>query len=88
MNKVSRDKLRGKPLDDDCINLRPHITTHEFGQEDNRCYCRGLYNPSYEEIDEKCQKCGAFVNNAVPLEDWQPQSFKKVSKLTIKITKM
>lgn len=64
--KINRAKLRGKPLDEDC--KRAITTTHEYGADDNRVHCFGLYaNWSNCEIDEKCLKCGAYVDNSSPL---------------------
>ena len=64
---ISRAKLRGKPLDSDCN--RAHRTTHEYGVEDDRVYCYGLYEDTSDwKIREKCRECGAYVDNAKPLE--------------------
>ena len=38
---ISREKLRGKPLNNDC--KQAHRTTHEYGIKDDRVYCYGLY---------------------------------------------
>ena len=38
---ISRAKLRGYKLDEDC--KRANTTTHEYGLEDDRVFCRGLY---------------------------------------------
>lgn len=66
MKKITRNQLRGKPLDEDC--KRANTTTHEYGQKDNRVFCYGLYAECSDwEIDEKCKNCKAFVDNAEPL---------------------
>ena len=63
---ISRAKLRGKPLDNDC--KQAHRTTHEYGMEDDRVYCYGLYEDMSDwEIRKKCRECGAYVDNATPL---------------------
>ena len=64
---ISREKLRGKPLDSDC--MRANKTTHEYGMKDDRVYCYGLYEDMSDwEIRKKCRECGAYVDNAKPLE--------------------
>lgn len=67
MKKISRAKLRGKPLDEDC--KKANRTTHEYGLNDNRIYCYGLEDPMYDEPLEKCKNCKAFVNNIEPLKE-------------------
>lgn len=74
MKKISRIKLRGgKPFpfnkpDDNC--KKANTTTHEFGPNDNRVFCYGLYT-SYQSgyIREECLNCGAYVYNATPLKE-------------------
>lgn len=71
MKRVSRSKLRGKPLEPYC--KKAYTTTHEFGIEDNRVYCYGLYQcniieTSYD-IAECCKQCKALVDNATPLKE-------------------
>ena len=64
---TSRAKLRGKPLDSDC--MRAYRTTHEYGMEDDRVYCYGLLEGMGDwSIRKKCRTCGAYVDNATPLE--------------------
>ena len=64
---ISREKLRGKPLDSDC--MRANKTTHEYGMEDDRVYCYDLYEDMSDwKIRKKCRECGAYVENATPLE--------------------
>ena len=41
MKTISRAVMRGKPLDKDC--KRAYISKHEYGPNDNRCFCNGLY---------------------------------------------
>lgn len=65
MKRKSRAQMRGKPLDADC--KRATISNHEYGPNDNRCFCYGLYIPdSYWEIQHKCLECKAYVYNAEP----------------------
>ena len=69
MNKrITRRKLRGKPLDDDC--KKAITTTHEYGMNDNRVFCLGLRWEGYEDIVycDKCKECGALIDNSKPLE--------------------
>jgi len=71
MKRISRAKLRGKPLDPYC--KKAHTTTHEFGFEDNRVYCYGLYQNNIsgtsDDIAECCKECKAYVYNATPLKE-------------------
>ena len=64
---ISRARLRGKPLDSDC--KKGHKTTHIYGTKDNRVFCWGLYDDMSDwKIRKKCRECGAYVDNATPLE--------------------
>lgn len=62
---ISRAKLRGYKLDEAC--KQANTTTNEYGLDDNRVFCHGLYNCRTDEIIEKCLHCKAFVYNAKPL---------------------
>ena len=65
MKTISRAVMRGKPLDKDC--KRAYISKHEYGPNDNRCFCCGLYAEWSDcEINEKCIDCKSFVENAEP----------------------
>lgn len=64
---INRSVIRGKPLDADC--KKAHISKHEYGPKDNRCFCYGLYNEWGDEIAEKCRECKAYVYNAKPLKE-------------------
>lgn len=64
---INRAKLKGKPLDSDC--KRANRITHEYGIEDDRVYCYGLYKDMSDwMIQKKCRECGAFVDNAKALK--------------------
>ena len=63
---ISRAKLRGKELDNDCKTA--HTTSHEYGLDDDRVFCYGLEDYSTDEIIEKCKNCKAYVFNATQLE--------------------
>lgn len=65
MKRISRAILRGRPLDPACKIA--HTTTGEYGPEDNRVFCYGLYDASTEEVEDLCRNCKAFVFNAEPL---------------------
>ena len=65
MKKISRAKLRGKPLNFDCRRAR--TTQCEYGKKDYRVFCYGLYQDRMEEIREECLNCKAYVMNAEPL---------------------
>jgi len=62
-----REIQRGKPLDADC--LKANISKHEYGPNDNRCFCYGLINPMYEEELPKCRECGAYIYKAKPRKE-------------------
>ena len=64
-NRATRAQLRGSPLKPEC--RRAHVVKHEWGPDDNRCYCYGKLSPDCELIDDECYACGAFVNNSEPL---------------------
>lgn len=66
MKKISRAKLRGKKLDEDCKVAC--TSTNEYGPDDDRVFCYGLVDCSTDEFFEKCKNCKAFVYNATPLE--------------------
>lgn len=67
MARFNRAELRGKPLDDDC--KRAKLSKHEYGLNDERIYCYGLFAPnSIYEIHPKCEECGAYCMNAKPLQ--------------------
>lgn len=71
MKTISRAIIRGKPLDKDC--KRAYLSKYEYGPNDNRCFCYGLYSEwSHYEIAEKCIDCKAFVDNADT-----PKAYKK-----------
>lgn len=62
---IDRATVRGKPLDEDCY--RANRATNEYGENDDRVFCYGLYKEqSVTDICDKCLKCKAFVNNAEP----------------------
>lgn len=67
MKRVTRAELRGERLDDDC--KRAYTSSHEFGKDDNRVFCLGLYDICSDCILDKCWSCGAFVDNAKPLTE-------------------
>lgn len=62
---IGRAAQKGKPLDDDC--KKAHISKNEYGHDDKRCFCYGLYAPNnIYEIHSKCLECGAYCRNAEP----------------------
>ncbi len=64
---ISRKKLRGKKLDEDC--KRCYTSSHEYGSDDDRVFCYGLVDYSTDELIEKCKNCKALVWNAAPPEE-------------------
>lgn len=66
MKRVSRAQLRGQQLDPLC--KLAHTTTNEYGPDDKRVFCYGVYDAMNDEPEEQCVKCGAFVQNETPPE--------------------
>ena len=64
---ISRAKLRGKKLDEDCKSCC--TSSNEYGPDDDRVFCYGLIDCSTDEIIEKCKNCKALVYNAAPPEE-------------------
>ena len=65
MKRVSRSAIRGKPLDDDCRKYgRPD--SGQFGENDKRCFCTGIWDLMRDEYKPKCYECNAFNMNAEP----------------------
>lgn len=62
---ISRAKLRGSKLDENC--KQANTTTKEYGLDDNRVFCYGLYDCRKQELVEKCLSCKALVFYAEPL---------------------
>lgn len=69
MRKISRAKLRGAPLDENCKKAK--ISKNEYGPEDNRYFCYGLIDCKNDEYLDKCRECKAFVDNAKPFEEME-----------------
>lgn len=66
MKTISRAVLRGRSLDEDCKTA--NVSKQEYGPNDNRCFCYGLYAPCNDwEIQQKCLECKAYVDNAEPI---------------------
>lgn len=71
MNRINRAKLRGIPLEPYCKEA--NTTTNEFGKEDKRVYCFGLYDNNFPNrlgdfICDECKNCKAFIDNITPLD--------------------
>lgn len=64
---TGRAEQRGAPLDDDCKKAR--VTSYEYGPEDKRKFCLGLYDGMSLETLDKCINCGAYECNANPLKN-------------------
>jgi hypothetical protein len=69
MKRVSRAQLRGQALDPLCKIA--HTATGEYGPDDKRVFCYGVYDAMNDEPEELCVKCGAFVQNETPPEKGQ-----------------
>ena len=68
VEKYVNAKLKDKALDTDCVLKKAYISTNEYGEEDNRRYCYGLFDNFKDEVSEKCKICEAYINNAVLLK--------------------
>lgn len=64
---INRAMLRQKPLDEGCY--KAYTTTHEYGMNDERVFCRGRYDLMTDETLIECVRCGAYIGNAVPLAE-------------------
>lgn len=64
MKRISRAQLRGQRLDPLCKIAR--TTTNEYGSDDRRVFCHGVYDAMTEEPEDLCLSCGAFVRNETP----------------------
>lgn len=63
----SRNIQRGARLLSDCY--KANITKHEYGKDDDRVFCYGLYGNSECELRDECSECGAHWRNAKPNEE-------------------
>ena len=66
---INRAIVRGKRLDKDC--MRANTSSHEYGADDDRIFCFGLYDKSSEELLEKCENCKALAGNSEPLKKYK-----------------
>lgn len=60
--KVTREQLRGKRLDKDCVKIaksEPQL----FPDGIIRCECSGMWDVSCDEVEAKCIVCGAYWSN-------------------------
>ena len=63
---ITRERIIGHSLDQEC--KKALTTANEYGANDNRIFCYGLYKEqSVTEIRDECINCKAFVNNVEPL---------------------
>lgn len=73
MKRISRAMLRGKALEPYC--KKANTTSMEYGSEDKRVYCYGLYQNNIsgtsDEIADCCKQCKAYIDNITPLEKEQ-----------------
>lgn len=72
MKRINRAQLRGEALEPYCKYA--NTTTIEYGKEDKRVYCYGLYNNNFpnrldENICDECKECKAFINNSEVLKN-------------------
>ena len=65
MKRVTRAEIRGKPLDDDCKRYG-YSKSGQFGPDDKRCFCSGIWNRMTDEFERKCFECNAWDSNAQP----------------------
>lgn len=64
MKRITRKQMRGKPLNPLC--RKAHTTTNEYGLDDKRVFCCGIWEPMTDEPVEMCRVCKAFVQNGEP----------------------
>ena len=64
MKRITRAQMRGKPLDPLC--KRAYTTTNEYGLDDKRVFCWGIWESMTDEPVEMCRVCKAFVRNEEP----------------------
>ena len=64
---ISRAKIRGEKLDEDC--KKAYTTSNEYGLDDDRVFCYGLVDYSTDELIEKCKNCKALAYNSTPQEE-------------------
>lgn len=67
MKRVTRKQMRGKPLDPLC--KKAHTTTNEYGLDDKRVFCYGIWESRTDEPVEMCRVCKAFVRNEEPVKE-------------------
>lgn len=67
MKRITRKQLRGKPLDSLC--KKANTTTNEYGLEDKRVFCCGIWEAMTDEPIEICRACKAFVQNEEPSKE-------------------
>lgn len=65
MKRQTRAQLRGKPLDEDCRKIA-RSDSGQFGAQDRRCFCTGIWDPMHEDFLPKCRECKAWSSNAEP----------------------
>ena len=64
MKRITRAQMRGKPLDPLC--KKAYTTTNEYGLDDKRVFCCGIWDSMPSEPIEMCRACKAFVRNEEP----------------------
>jgi hypothetical protein len=60
-----RAKTRSEKLMPYCYWAK--ATTHEYGMNDNRYFCYGIADSRTDALIHECEKCKAYVNNALPM---------------------
>lgn len=66
MKRINRAQLKGSPLEEDCKKFA-YSDPHQFGPEDKRCFCSGIWDRMRDEYCKKCVTCAAWNGNAIPL---------------------
>ena len=75
MITITRETLRGKPLDKDCPNLA--VSFRRDGKDDPRILCKGIRNEESGEILPKCKECKAYIETAEP---WEKDPMEKIRR--------
>ena len=74
MLKITRNKIKGSSLDNECKNAR--VCREEYNSN-IYCFCYGRIDLHYDDYTDKCKNCKACVINMPDLKkDWE-ESFKR-----------
>lgn len=78
MRRINRAQLRGKPLDEDCKQFG-RSESCQFGPDDRRCFCSGIWDRMRDEYLRKCITCPAWNSNATPINEGEEEYKNHIS---------